>query len=170
MVLYLPVLAWAAPEVLPLQDLVRKSFAYNGNGPGFYMRSKGGNHVEVCGDSCAYFEWKGNVNDERFWRFIVLYELNDAPGTDVRAFSTNVRAMASHELVDSKFCSKAGTDISKVNCDWKSYSKSLGIVVGHSKYDEGLRCHAKGMERELAEQQKLKWKCSPTNPEESPFK
>jgi hypothetical protein len=155
----------------PFQEVVRKSFAENPVGPGFFMKStKGKNHVEVCGDSCAYFEWQGELNDERFWRFIVLYELNDGPGTDVAAFSPNVKALNSHDLIESNYCSTKGADLSTVDCDWTSYSMSLKMTVGHSKYDEGQRCYANGLGRDWAVIRTLKWKCSPMKPKESPFK
>ena len=158
-----------ASEVRPLQDLVRRSFADNPIGPGFFMKNKSGVHVEVCGDSCTYFDWNGNVNDERFWRFIVLFELNDDPGTDVKLFVQNVKAMKSLDIIEKNFCSIKGDDIFTINCDWKSYARRLKITVGHSKYDEGERCYAEGIGREPGEWDKLKWKCSPMNPKESPF-
>jgi len=167
-VLSIPLLALTKDQ--PFQEVVRKSFTSKGDaGGGFIVIQKKVNHVEVCGDHCSYFEWKGDVNDERFWRFIVLYELNDEPGIDINEFKANLSTLATQDFIDAKFCTKAGSDISSVSCDWKSYSKSLGIVVGYANYDEGNRCSVQSIERDSAVLNKLKWKCTPMNPKESPF-
>ena len=150
-----------------MQDVVRKSFESEENA-GFMIRTKGGTYVEICGDSCAYFKWSGDANDERFWWFIVLYEIKDGPGTDVAAFMRNVKAMQGQDLIERTFCSMKGSDLSSTECNWDVYSNSLKIEVGHSRYDEGQRCYSK-----VVDWQKLissKWKCSPVKPEESPFR
>lgn len=160
----------AAAEEHPLQDLIRKSFLDNPIGPGFFMKSRNGNnHVEVCGDICAYFDWIGDGNDEKLWRFIVLYELNDGPGKDVADYLPNAKKMSGHDLVEPRFCAIKGADIASINCDWMSYSRSLGISVGHARYDEGRRCYAKGLDREWERLSKLEWKCAPMKESESPF-
>ena len=165
----LPVMACAASEGAPFQELIRESFEKGANGPGFFMKSQDGNFVEVCGDICAYFEWHGDANNENVWRFIVLYELNDGPGTDVPAFRDSVKAIEIDKLVERKYCSMKGKDIATIDCDWKSYSHELGISVGHTRYDEGNRCFAKGLDRDWDKLKLLKWTCSPMNPEESPY-
>jgi hypothetical protein len=170
MILHLPELAFAESAAGPFQNLVRKSFSefYDVS----FVVNKSGTHFEFCGDSsCDYFEWKGSENDENYWKFIVLYELNDAPGSDYVEFLSRVRAMKDSELINNKFCSIKGNDISNVNCNWESYAKSLKIAVGHSRYDEdGNRCYAKSIKKGFAELKKLRWKCSPIKPGENPFK
>ena len=161
-----PVVASTTPDIHPMQDVVRKSFESDENA-GFKVRTKGRTYVEVCGDTCAYFKWSGDANDERFWRFIVLYEMKDGPGTDVAAFARNVEAMKGRDVVDRTFCSMAGDELSSTKCNWDAYSKSLKIEVGHSRYDEGNRCYSM-----IVDWQKMtssQWKCAPMKPGESPF-
>ena len=112
-----PIAASTTPEEHPMQDVVRKSFESEENA-GFMIRTKGGTYVEICGDSCAYFKWSGDANDERFWRFIVLYEIKDGPGTDVAAFMRNVKAMQGQDLIERTFCSMKGSDLSSTECKW----------------------------------------------------
>lgn len=165
----LPVLACALSDAPSFQELIRNSFEKGAGGPGFFMKRQTETYVEVCGDTCAYFEWRGDGNDENVWRFIVLYELDDEPGTDVPAFRDSVKALRADKLIEPRFCSIKGKDISTIICDWQTYSKSLGISVGHSRYDEGQRCYAKGVDRGVDKLRLLKWTCMPINSEESPF-
>ena len=94
-----------------LQELVGKSFT--SEYAGFLVTATNGVRVEVCGDSCSYFEWSGDRNDERYWRFITLFELSDAPGTDVGAFLDNVKTLKVDDLVEKKFCAGKSGDVSR---------------------------------------------------------
>jgi hypothetical protein len=148
-----------------MQDLVRRSFA--SEYAGFLMNTKNVNHVEVCGDICAYFTWRGDPNDESVWRFIVLRELSDGPGSDVSTFTQNVRAIKAIDLLDKRFCRVTGSDTSGLSCEWEAYSKALGVTAGHVRYDEGNRCYSQTTN--WATNASSEWKCSPMKPSESPY-
>lgn len=155
----------SASDFNSLQELISKSFS--SENAGFLVTGTNSVRVEVCGDSCSYFEWNGNRNDERYWRFITLFELSDAPGTDVEAFLNNVKTLKVDDLVEKKFCVGKSGDASKLTCDWTAYAESLHVRVGHSRYDEGQRCYAYIVD--LKSMASSGWKCSPMKGE-SPFK
>jgi hypothetical protein len=169
---YCALLFWVSSQVVSasdfnsLQELVRKSFT--SEYAGFLMTNTSGVHVEVCGDTCSYFEWSGNSDDERYWRFITLFELSDAPGTDVQAFLNNVKTLKVDDLVDKRFCAEKSGDVSKSTCDWKAYAESLHVRVGHSRYDEGQRCYTYIVD--MKSMTSSGWKCSPMRADQSPFK
>ena len=116
-ILFLSVGAFAEGNAGPLQKLIQKSFHPDGSGPRFYIRTRDRVHVEVCGDSCTYFEWKGDSNDETYWQFITLYELNDGPGMDVQRFLIGVNKVDTSHLPEKKFCSLKGAEVSTIKCD-----------------------------------------------------
>jgi hypothetical protein len=156
----------SASDFNSLQEFVRKSFT--SEYAGFLVTNINGVHVEVCGDTCSYFEWSGNSDDERYWRFITLFELSDGPGTDVEAFLKNVKALKVDDLVDKKFCAGKSGDLSKLACNWQAYAESLHVRVGRSRYDEGRRCYAYIVD--LKSMTSSDWKCSPMRADQSPFK
>ena len=153
-------------DLKSLQELVSKSFTSQYTG--FLVTNTNGVHVEVCGDTCSYFEWSGNSNDERYWRFITLFELSDAPGTNVEAFLNNVKTLKVDDLIDKKFCVDKSGDVSKLICDWQAYAESLHVRVGHSRYDEGQRCYAYIVD--LKSMTSSDWKCLHMRADQSPFK
>jgi hypothetical protein len=156
----------SASDFNSLQELVRLSFT--GEYSGFLVTKANVIHVEVCGDTCSYFEWRGNADDERYWRFITLFELSDAPGNDVEAFLRNVKTLKVEDLVDKTFCGEISSDVSKIACNWQAYAETLHIKIGHSRYDEGQRCYASVTD--LKSRASSDWKCSPMKPGQSPFK
>jgi len=170
LVLTVAIPSWASgpPGDNPMQEIIRRSFG-TAEYAGFRIKTNGGNFLEVCGDSCAFFKWAGDANDDRFWRFIVLYEINDSPGTDVAAFMQMVRTTKTDLLLKGSPCTLKGDDISKLECNWDAYAKSLKIDGGHSRYDEGNRCFSTIIDWQ-SNKTSSKWKCSKAKPEESPFR
>lgn len=161
--------AMAQPDLHRLQDLVRKSFATRD--AGFLMTTgNGNNHVEVCGDTCTYFDWQGDPNDDGVWRFIALYEVHDSPGTDVTTFLRNIKSMKAEALVQETFCRIRDDDISTVNCKWDEFAATLKIKAGHARYDEGNRCYSEITDWSKADLTLSEWKCSPMEQAKSPLR
>ena len=161
--------AMAQADLNRLQDLVRRSFTTKYAGFLMTTTRSGNNHVEVCGDTCTYFDWQGDPNDERAWRFIALYEVHDPPGMKVAEFLRNLRTMKTGALLQETFCRIRDDDISTVNCKWDEYAATLRLKAGHARYDEGYRCYSaiiKWNDRSLSSEAK----CSPVRAGENPFK
>jgi hypothetical protein len=164
---FLSAVAMAQSHISRLQDMVRRSFTTKS--AGFMMTTQNGNHVEVCSDICTYFDWRGDPNDERVWRFIALYEVHDTPGTDVTEFARSIRSLKTEDLVEETFCKVRDDDISTLNCKWDAYSVALKIKAGHARYDEGSRCLSQIIDWNK-NSTSFEWKCSPVRAEESPFR
>lgn len=124
-----------------LDAVIISAFSKEHLGKGFLFLTKDDHvFVEVCVDEwCDTFNWRGNKSDEKYWKYIALYEKNFGVAFEDQDFLISTQSIRFGDLEKNEFCHKKKDG--ELMCNWGGYAKNLGLKIGLVNYDLGIRCY-----------------------------